>query len=184
MRNMQKGFTLIELMIVVAIIGILAAVALPAYQDYVIRARVTEAVSLMSGAKVTVAENAANSAAFASGWAPPSPTASVASIGIATADGTITATLKESAGGASSTTNTLQLIPLSGGSDAVPPVLAAPAGCTPAAPGVPGDCTTQPQAGIPKVDPSALSVGVPPTSAIVWRCTGTLPAKYRPANCR
>jgi len=56
----QKGFTLIELMIVVAIIGILAAIALPAYQDYTVRARVTEGLSLASGIKTVVAENFAN----------------------------------------------------------------------------------------------------------------------------
>ena len=56
LKKVQKGFTLIELMIVVAIIGILAAVAIPAYQDYTVRARVTEGMSLGSGAKAMVAE--------------------------------------------------------------------------------------------------------------------------------
>jgi len=56
MKSMQKGFTLIELMIVVAIIGILAAVALPAYQDYTIRAKVSELILAASQARTGIAE--------------------------------------------------------------------------------------------------------------------------------
>jgi len=66
MRRIQKGFTLIELMIVVAIIGILAAVALPAYQDYTIRARVSELVLAASGYKTSVAEKAQNDGSLTS----------------------------------------------------------------------------------------------------------------------
>jgi type IV pilus assembly protein PilA len=66
MKRIQKGFTLIELMIVVAIIGILAAVALPAYQDYTIRAKVSELVLAASGFKTSIAEKASTDNTLAS----------------------------------------------------------------------------------------------------------------------
>ena len=69
MRRAQQGFTLIELMIVVAIIGILAAVALPAYQDYTVRGRVSELVIMGSSMKATVTENIASNGAIAAGTA-------------------------------------------------------------------------------------------------------------------
>lgn len=110
MKN--KGFTLIELMIVVAIIGILAAVAIPAYQDYTVRARVTEGLSLASAAKTAVAETAQSNGgtlpatSAAAGYTPPTATNNVTSIGIG-ANGVITITY----GSAVTTGATMTLVP-------------------------------------------------------------------------
>lgn len=64
-KTTQKGFTLIELMIVIAIVGILAAIALPAYQDYIVRAKMSEPTAALAEAKTTVAEYYAANAALA-----------------------------------------------------------------------------------------------------------------------
>ncbi|MGQ3892577.1 pilin [Legionella sp. CNM-4043-24] len=99
----QKGFTLIELMIVVAIVGILAAIAIPAYQDYTIRARVSEGMTMASSAKLAVAETAQTNNALpatqaATGYVTPAATSNVTSIAIG-ANGVITVTYTAAAGG-------------------------------------------------------------------------------------
>lgn len=107
MKRKNQGFTLIELMIVVAIVGILAAVAIPAYQDYTIRSRVAEALSLGSAAKLAVSETALTNAALpadqaATGYTTPAATKNVASVTIAgDGSGTITITTTAAAGAGS-----------------------------------------------------------------------------------
>ena len=131
MRNIKKqqGFTLIELMIVVAIIGILAAVAIPAYQDYIVRAKVSEGLVMASSAKTTVSENAASAVALLStGWAAPAATDNVASVGITDGSGLITITYTAAAGG-----GTILMTPTSAGAALVGGVL--PAGA------IAWDCT-------------------------------------------
>ena len=179
-RSIQKGFTLIELMIVVAIIGILAAVAFPAYQDYTIRAKVTEGLVLGSALKVTVADNAANAIADASGGLfAGSATGPQGTPSTCTATGTCVLTAP---------TKNIATITGTTGSGQI-----AIAYSTAIAPATSNLLVLNPNS-----NGAALVAGTPPVGPLVWTCytagkatvgtapgtTATLLAKFAPAECR
>lgn len=161
-RSIQQGFTLIELMIVVAIIGILAAVALPAYQDYTTRAKVTEGLSLAAAAKVAVAENAANGKPYNAGWMPPNATNNVAGVTIDQAAGYITITYQTGIAGA----GTLILNPIDG----------------PKTGGTAFSGGTSTSSNIPTS--GSISWNCRAAGSTGVGTAGTIQAKYTPAECR
>ena len=170
-KKLHQGFTIIELLIVLAIIGTLAAIAIPVFQNYVISAKVIEGLSLSDSAKAAVSENTVNGLPFSNGWIPPLPTrtvstdhtgasASVANSGIAINDqnGIITITYTDTV---ALNSPILLLIPVDGANLLVPGQLI--------------------QSGMVNWECHSAQ---PPFNDVFTNLTGTLNQQFAPASCR